>query len=81
MGWGSNFCEKFSKSLIVLSPICCLCICVGPLWHSKHVLRQFSPCSCIVHSWNSLLHAKCLTECSSDILVLNWSQLSSNAWI
>ena len=81
LGWGSYFCEIFFKILIWLSPIWCLCICVGPLRHSKHVLRQFSPCSCIVHSWISLLHAKCLTECPSDILVLNWTQLSSNAWI
>ena len=75
-----NFCENFSKSLIRLSPIWCLCICVGPLRHSKLVLRQISPCLSIVHSWNSLLHARCLTECSNDILVLNWTQLSSNAW-
>ena len=75
-----NFCENFSKSLIRLSPIWCLCICVGPLRHSKLVLRQISPCSCIVHSWNSLLHARCLTKCPNDILVLNWTQLSSNAW-
>ena len=76
-----SFCEDFSNFLIGLSPIWCLCICVGPLRHSKLVLRQISPCSCIAHSWNSLLHATCLTKCPSDILVLNWTQLSSNAWL
>ena len=34
-----SFCEFFSKSLIGLSPIWCFCICVGPLSHSKLVLR------------------------------------------
>ena len=75
-----SFCEFFSKSLIWLSPIWCFCICVGPLRHSKLVLRQIIPCSCIVHSWNSLLHARCLKKCRSDILVLNWTQMSFNAW-
>ena len=68
MGWGSWFCEKFFKILIGLSPIWSLCICVGPVWHSNHVLRLFHLCSCIVHLCCGLLHAKCLTKCSSDIL-------------
>ena len=44
-GWGSYFCAKFFKIFIGLSPICCVCICVGPMRHSKHVLRQISSCS------------------------------------
>ena len=66
-----SFCEIFSKSLIGLSPICCLCICVGPLWHFKVVLRHFSICSCILHNSYALLHVRCLTK-SSDIYVINW---------
>ena len=68
------------KILIGLCFIWYVCSCVGPLWQFMLVLRHFFSCSCIVHSWNSLLHARCLTECLSDILVLNWTQLSSNAW-
>ena len=68
MGWGSCFCEIFFKIFIRLSPIWSLCICVGPVWHSNHVLRLFHLCSCIVHLCCGLLHAKCLTKCSSDIL-------------
>ena len=68
MGWGSWFCEIIFKSLIGLSPIWSVCIYVGPVWHSKHVLRHFHLCSCIFH-WNcSLLYGKCLTKCSNDIL-------------
>ena len=32
LGWISFSSEYFWKSLIGLCPICCLCICVGPLW-------------------------------------------------
>ena len=73
-----NFCENFSKILIGLSPICHLCICVGPLWQFEHVLRHFSFCSCIPHKSFALLHDRCLSKCPSDILVLNWTQVSSN---
>ena len=81
LGWVSNFCEKFFNSLIWLSPIWCLCIYVGPLWQFEHVLRQISLCSCILHHLCTLLHVRCLTKCPSDIFVLNWTQVSSNAWI
>ena len=76
-----SFCEFFSKSLIALSPICCDCSCVGPLWQFEHVLRQISLCSCILHHLCTLLHVWCLTKCPSDIFVSNWTQVSSNAWI
>ena len=72
------FSEKFSKFLIGLSPICCLCIYAGPLWQFKHVLRHISLCSCIFHHLWTLLHDRCLSKCPSDILVLNWTQVSSN---
>ena len=73
-----NFCENFSKILIGLSPICHLCIYVGPLWQFEHVLRHFSLCSCILYKSFALLHDRCLSKCPSDILVLNWTQVSSN---
>ena len=73
-----NFCENFSKILIGLSPICHLCIYVGPLWQFEHVLRDFSIFSCILHKIFALLHDRCLSKCPSDILVLNWTQVSSN---
>ena len=44
------FVNIFLKILIGLCPICCLCICVGPLWQFELVFRHFSLCSCIVHS-------------------------------
>ena len=69
------------KILIRLCFIWCLCICVGPLRHFEHVLRKISLCSCILHHLCSLLHVRCLTECPSDIFVLNWTQVSSNTWI
>ena len=72
---------KFFKILIGLSPICCVCIYVGPLRHSNHVLRQFSSYSCIIHRCCVLLHVRCLTECPSDILVLNWTQVSHFGWV
>ena len=78
MGWVLNFCENFSKILIGLSPICRLCICVGPLWHFTVVLMHFSICSCILHKSYALLLDRCLSKCPSDILVLNWTQVSSN---
>ena len=81
MGWGTWFCQKIFKSLIGLSPIWSMCICVGFVWHSKHVLRHFHLCSCIVHWCSSLLHAMCLTECSCEILVVYWTQMSSIAWV
>ena len=71
------FCENFFKTLIGLSPICWVCICVGPMRHFDHVLRQISSCSCIFHRCCVLLHVRCLTECPSDILVLNWTLVSS----
>ena len=49
LGWVSKFCENFSNYLIGLSPISCLCICVGPLWQIELVLRHFSSCSSISH--------------------------------
>ena len=73
LGWGSYFCDNFFKILIGLNPICSVYICVGPMTHSNHVLRQISSCSCIIHRCCSLLHVRCLTECPSDILVLNWT--------
>ena len=73
-----NFCGNFSKILIGLSPICHLCIYVGPLWQFEHVLRDFSIFSCILHKSFALLHDWCLSKCPSDILVLNWTQVSSN---
>ena len=73
-----NFCENFSKILIGLSPICHLCIYVGPLWQFEHILRNFSLCSCIIYKSFALLHDRCLSKCPSDILVLNWTQVSSN---
>ena len=76
-----SFCGIFSKSLIGLSPICCDCSSVGPLWQFEHVLRQISLCSCILHYLCTLLHVRCLTKCPSDIFVLNWTQVSSNAWL
>ena len=76
-----SFCEMFSRSLIGLSPICCDCSCVGPMWQFKHVLRHFSLCSCIIHNCCALLHVKCLTVCPSDIFVLNWIQVNSNFWV
>ena len=72
------FCEHFSKILIGLSPIYRLCICIGPLWHFKVVLRHSSLCSCIFHHCCALLHDRCLSQCPSDILELNWTQVSSN---
>ena len=81
LGWGSYFCEIFFKILIGLSPICCVCIYVGPIRHFKHVLRQISSCSCIFHRCCVLLHVRCLTECPNDILVLNWTQVSPFAWV
>ena len=75
-GWGSQFCEMFSKILIGPSPICYVCICVGPMRHFNLVLRHFHSCSCLVHWCCALLHAKCLIECPSDILVLIWTQVS-----
>ena len=73
-----NFCENISKILIGLSPIYRLCICIGPLWHFKVVLRHSSLCSCIFHHCCALLHDRCLSQCPSDILELNWTQVSSN---
>ena len=81
LGWGSYFCENFFKILIGLNPICRVYICVGPMRHSNHVLSQISSCSCIIHRCCSLLHVRCLTECPSDILVLYWTQMSSNTWV
>ena len=78
LGWISFSSEYFSKSLIGLYPICCLCFCVGPLWQFDHVLRHFSICSCIFHNCCALLHVMCLTDCLSDSSVLFWTQLSSN---
>ena len=74
------FKQNFFKFLIGLSPIWFVCICVSPLWHFKSVLRHFSMCLCIVHSCSAVLHAKCLSKCSSDIFVLLWTQMSSNFW-
>ena len=74
-------CKFFSKSLIRLSPIWCLCIYVGSLRHFKFVLRNFSFGSCIIHISCALLHVKCLTKCPSDIFVLNWIQVNSNLWV
>ena len=76
-----NFVIFFKKSLIGLNPIWFVFICVSPMWQFKQVLRHFHMCSCIVHSCCSLLHALCLTECPCDIFVLNWTQLSANAWV
>ena len=76
-----SFCKIFSKSLIGLSPICCDCSCVGPLSQFEHVLRKISLCSCSLHHLGTLLLVRCLTKCPSDIFVLNWTQVSSNAWI
>ena len=73
-----NFCENFYKILIGLSPICHFCIYVGPLWQFEHVLRYFSLCSCILYKSFALLHDRCLSKCPSDIVVLNWTQVSSN---
>ena len=81
IGWVLSFCEIFSKFLIGLSPICCDCSCVGPLWQFEHVLRKISLCSCILHHLCTLLHVRCLTKCPSDIFVLNQTQVSSNAQI
>lgn len=64
-----------------LSPIYCDCSCVGPLWQFEHVLKQISLCSCSLHHLCTLLHVRCLTKCPSDIFVLNWTEVSSNAWI
>ena len=69
------------KILIGLCFIWCLFICVSPLRHFEHVLRQFSLCSRILHHLCTLLHVRCLTKCPSDIFVLNWTQVSSNTWI
>ena len=80
MGWGSYFCANLFKILIGLSPICCVCIFVGPMRHSKHVVTQISSCSCIFYRCCVLLHVRCLAECPSDILVLNWTQVSPFAW-
>ena len=77
LGWISFSSEYFSKSLIRLCPICCLCICVSPLWQFDHVLRHFSICSCIFYNYCALLHVMCLTDCLSDSSVLFWTQLSS----
>ena len=76
MGW-----VPFAVYASVLAPygiLSRLCICVGPLWHFKVVLRHFSICSCILHYNYALLHDRCLLKCPSDILVLNWTQVSSN---
>ena len=74
-----SFCSKyFSKSLIGLCPICCLCICIGPLWQFDHVLRHFFICSCILYNCCALLHLMCLTDCLSDSSMLFWTQLRSN---
>ena len=78
LGWISFSSEYFSKSLIGLYPICCLCFCVGPLWQFDHLLRHFSICSYIFHNCCALLHVMCLTDCLSDSSVLFWTQLSSN---
>ena len=69
---------KSFKILIGLSPIYHFCICVGPLWHFKVVLRHSSLCSCIFHHCCALLHDRSLSQCPSDILELNWTQVSSN---
>ena len=76
-----SFVQFFFKSLIGLSPICYLCICVGPLRHFKGVLRHFLICSCIVHNSYASLLVRCLTKCPSDIFVLNWIQVNSNFWV
>ena len=34
--------------MIGLCPICCLCICVGPLWQFDHVLRLLCTVACHV---------------------------------
>ena len=60
----------FLISRLGLVPFDVLCICAGPMWQFELVLRHFSSCSCIVHSWYFVLHAKCLTKCSSDIFVI-----------
>ena len=78
LGWISFSSEYFSKSLIGLCPICCLCFCVGPIWQFDHVLRHFSICSCIFHNCCALLHVMCLIDCLNDRSVLFWTQLSSN---
>ena len=80
LGWISFSTKFFFKSLIGLCPICCLCICVGPLWQFNHVLRHFSICSCIFHNCCALLHVMCSTDCLSNNSVLFWTQLSSNLW-
>ena len=62
---------EWSKSVIFPLRTCIfpsVCTCVGPMWQFKHVLRYFYMCSCIFHLCCALLHAKCLTKCSSDIL-------------
>ena len=80
LGWISFSSEYFSKSLIVLCPICYLCIYIGPLWQFDQVLRHFSICSFIFHNCCALLHVMCSTDCLGDSSVLFWTQLSSNLW-
>ena len=75
-----NFVQNVFKILIGFSPIWCVCICVDPMRHSIHVMRNFHSCSCIIHRCCSLLHVRCLTECPTDILVLNWTQVSPFTW-
>ena len=76
-----NFVQIFFKILIGLSLIWCVCICVDAMWQIKHVLRKISSYSCIFHRCCVLLHVRCLIECPSDILVLNWTQVSPFAWV
>ena len=80
-GLGMLILGKIFKILIGLSPIWSDCIYVGPLWHFKHVFRHISVCSCIAHRCITVLHAMCLTKCSSDIFVVFWTQLSSIVWV
>ena len=82
MGWGFLFlCKFLSKSWLGCVLFDMFVLVLAPCGNICLYWKILFSCSCIVHSWKLLLHTRCLTECPSDILVLNWTQLSSNDWV
>ena len=71
------FVKIFSISWLGFVPFGVYASVLAPCGNSNMYWGIFSLCSCIFHHCCALLHARCLTECSSDILWLCWIQMSS----
>ena len=79
MGWGFYFYATFFQNIDwAVFYLICLFLCWPLKAFYACIEAFFFSFSCIAHSWKLLLHTRCLTECPSDILVLNWTQLGSN---